>query len=464
MLARGLQRSSSTTTAARCFLKASAPACAKEFRRPKLLSLTTAAATVRSKSSGNEFDGLKLVPNSCNAGFARAVNQGIRANSGRIHPAAQQRRPTWKPAPLPPSPRASTRPQSGPRRGPASHPDGRLQSSFAPLPSVAEELLPPPLLRLLAPSRFRRKTAQTDPLAVESVFGACLSVRAAILPRLGLLDEDFFFFYEEVEWCQRARRMGFEVLFLPAARVVHGWGVTANRFRGPARVEYQRSKLTFFRKTRSRASYRVVSLFLIVRTLVDALAGAVSCLATLFLNRRLRKKAATYWYLVLWHILLRPAHWGLPDKCPRNGNEMPEADRRSTSRRGSVTSAILGCRLRRGLAARTTSATQADRRRADAQSEARRAPAAPRQATRAQTGRQAARGWRRPAPGCPNGSSCARRAPASRSAKGPPETPARGASSASARSSRSLKRDPEASPRPARWQGRACRQERPVSR
>jgi len=141
-------------------------------------------------------------------------------------------------------------------------------------------------------------------------------VRAALLPRLGLLDEDYFFFFEEIEWCQRARQSGLEVWYLPAARAVHGGGATANLFRGSARVEYQRSKLTFFLKTRNRASYLVVSAFLVLRTLINAMAGAVASAATLFLNRKLRLKAATYWYLFLWHLLLRPADWGLPDKCP----------------------------------------------------------------------------------------------------------------------------------------------------
>ena len=275
---------------------------------------------------GRQIAGLKLVRNSCNAGFARAVNQGIRQTEAEFILLLNNDAQLAGGALSAFAEGFDLRPKLAIAGARLLHPDGRLQSSFAPLPSAAEELLPPPLLRLLAPDRFRRKTAQAEPMAVESVFGACLSVRAGVLPRLGLLDEDFFFFYEEVEWCQRARRMGFEVWFLPAARVVHGWGVTANRFRGPARVEYQRSKLTFFRKTRSRASYRVVSSFLVVRTLVDALAGTVACLATLFLNSRLRKKAATYCYLLWWHIRLRPAHWGLPDKCPRGGGGIRERE------------------------------------------------------------------------------------------------------------------------------------------
>ena len=265
---------------------------------------------------GKQISGFRLVSNGCNAGFARAANQGIRQtdaefvlllnNDARLESGALEAFAAG----------FDERPRLAFAGGQLRYPDGRMQSAFAPLPSVAEELLPLPLLRLVARDRFRRKTFESEAVAVESVYGACFCVRAALVPRLGLLDEDYFFYFEEIEWCQRARRSGFEVWHLPAARAVHGGAATANRFRGPARVEYQRSKLTFFRKTRNRGAYRVVSAFLVIRTFVNALAGAVAAAATLFLNRKLRQKAATYWYLILWHLLLRPAHWGLPDKCP----------------------------------------------------------------------------------------------------------------------------------------------------
>jgi len=265
---------------------------------------------------GKQISGLRLIPNRCNAGFARAANQGIRQadaefvlllnNDARLESGALRAFAAG----------FDERPKLAIAGGQLRYPDGRLQSAFAPLPSVAEELLPLPLLRLLSPNRFRRKVLKSEPIAVESVFGACFCVRAALLPRLGLLDEDYFFFFEEIEWCQRARQAGFEVWYLPAARAVHGGGATANLFRGSARIEYQRSKLTFFRKTRNRPSYLVVSVFLVLRTFINALACAVGSAATLFLNRKVRLKAATYWYLFFWHLLLRPTQWGLPGKCP----------------------------------------------------------------------------------------------------------------------------------------------------
>jgi N-acetylglucosaminyl-diphospho-decaprenol L-rhamnosyltransferase len=261
------------------------------------------------------IDGLTVIRNNCNAGFARAVNQGIKHtsaeftlllnNDAQLEPGALQAFAQG----------FDSLPNLAIAGGQLHYPDGRLQSAFAPLPSVVEEILPLTLLKLISRQRFRRKSLQENPIAVECVLGACLCVRNSFLSRLGLLDEDYFFFFEEIEWCQRAWRLGAEVYYLPAARAIHGGGQTANRFRGPSRVEYQRSKLTFFRKTRSPAAYLTVSAFLVLRTLINALSGTVISAATLFLNKRLRLKAGTYWYLLCWHLLLRPAAWGLPGKC-----------------------------------------------------------------------------------------------------------------------------------------------------
>ncbi len=298
-------------------LSGSVRSCLREGIPPvQIVVIDNGSRDVSMEDLEKEIPALNLIRNPCNAGFARAVNQGIRQTASEFVLLLNNDAQLECGALAAFAACFDRLPRLAIAGGQLHDPGGRLQSAFAPLPSVAEELLPLSLLRLLAPNRFRRKTLQTEPIAVESVFGACLSIRAAVLPAFGLLDEDYFFFYEEIEWCQRARRMGLEVWYLPSVRVTHVGGATANRFRGPARVEYQRSKLTFFRKTRGPAAYSIVSTFLVLRTLINALACALACAVTLFLNRKLRGKAATYWYLFLWHLLFRPAHWGLPGKCP----------------------------------------------------------------------------------------------------------------------------------------------------
>jgi GT2 family glycosyltransferase len=258
--------------------------------------------------------GMLVIHKDRNMGFARAVNQGIvRAstefvlllnNDAQLEAGCLQAF----------SDGFDAMPKMAIAGGQLYYPGGQLQSSFAPFPTLTEELVPRAILRCIFPDRFRRKMSGDVPLAEESVFGACLCVRRSALPELGLLDEDFFFFFEEIEWCHRAWRMGKEVYYLPKARASHRQGQTANRFRGPSRIEYQRSKLIFFKKTRSSMVFLVLSGLMVFRALINAVSNALMCVATLCLNKRLRVKARTYGYVLCWHLWGRPAEWGLPGK------------------------------------------------------------------------------------------------------------------------------------------------------
>ena len=69
---------------------------------------------------------------------------------------------------------------------------------------------------------------------VEVGTGCSLLVRGEALRRVGLLDEDFFAYHEEVDWCIRARRMGYTILWEPLSRVFHrGSGSTQDLRRRP---------------------------------------------------------------------------------------------------------------------------------------------------------------------------------------------------------------------------------------
>ena len=83
--------------------------------------------------------------------------------------------------------------------------DGRPQRSFAPIPSLALELLPAPLLALFS-GRFRTKgEGLTGPTDVESLIGAALMVRRRVFDVAGGFDERFFFFLEETDLCLRGQ-------------------------------------------------------------------------------------------------------------------------------------------------------------------------------------------------------------------------------------------------------------------
>jgi GT2 family glycosyltransferase len=84
---------------------------------------------------------------------------------------------------------------------------------------------------------------------VDWLSGAALLVRRAAADEVGLFDEDFFMFSEEVDWLTRFRRAGWTVLFYPAAEVVHVGGATHG---GRMYVENLRGQLRFLDKHHGR--------------------------------------------------------------------------------------------------------------------------------------------------------------------------------------------------------------------
>lgn len=83
---------------------------------------------------------------------------------------------------------------------------------------------------------------------VDWVSGACLLVRRADAEKVGLLDERYFLYTEDVDFCAAIRAMGRRVLFTPAAHVVHLGG--RSRATAPAimNVAYRKSQLAFYEK------------------------------------------------------------------------------------------------------------------------------------------------------------------------------------------------------------------------
>ncbi len=100
--------------------------------------------------------------------------------------------------------------------------------------------------------RGRRDKGQYDEISVRDYAdGVCMLVPRAALERVGLLDEDYFAYWEETDWCLRARRLGLKCYYVPSARV---WHRAARSQKPDAAFHYlyRRNALLFVRKRGSR--------------------------------------------------------------------------------------------------------------------------------------------------------------------------------------------------------------------
>lgn len=89
---------------------------------------------------------------------------------------------------------------------------------------------------------------------VDSVSGGAMLIRRGALEAIGDFDEEFFAYHEDVDWCMRARRAGWRIRYVPAARVFHRMHAsTGGGYRSPMIYLVARSSVLFVRKHASRA-------------------------------------------------------------------------------------------------------------------------------------------------------------------------------------------------------------------
>ena len=104
------------------------------------------------------------------------------------------------------------------------HPDGKAQRSAFRFPGALGER--DAGLRVSVVSHLLKRFVVAPPAPAEScrvdwVAGASMMIRRAVFDSVGLLDENYFMYYEEVDFCRRAARAGWPCWYVPASRVVH---------------------------------------------------------------------------------------------------------------------------------------------------------------------------------------------------------------------------------------------------
>lgn len=191
-------------------------------------------------------------------------------------------------------------------------PDGTRQHSYDNYPTLATELLNKSLLKWIFPKKYPGKNQQaTQPIEVESVIGACLMIRNEAMRNVGKLDEDYFFFLEETDWCYRMQKAGWKIYHLPEARVIHLGGQSKKLAPWQSQIEYCRSLYIYFKKNRSATSYLLLRIFYPVKILINCIANFIGNVAVFFQHRKLRYRLSTYTMLLWWHVLLCPEWMGL---------------------------------------------------------------------------------------------------------------------------------------------------------
>jgi GT2 family glycosyltransferase len=248
-----------------------------------------------------KFPQVHLVENRENLGFARANNQAIQQCTGKyilllnpdtlVTSGALQALVDF----------LDKNPEAGATGARILNPDGSLQISSHPRPTLSRELWRLFHLDSLAPyaeyplTKWGTKQAQE----VDVLMGACLLVRKKVLDQVGFLDEDYFIYTEEVDLCYRIQRAGWRLFWVPQAEVVHFGGQSTQQVPTEMFLNLYHGKIKYFRKHYGWQAAQIYKSILRVAALSRLLVAPF----VIFENSPRRQKHLTlvdrYWRLVL---------------------------------------------------------------------------------------------------------------------------------------------------------------------
>lgn len=197
----------------------------------------------------------RIVPTGDNLGYAKAVNIGLRESAGAyvlvlnpdsvVEPTAIAALHDW----------LAAHPRCGIAGPLIRNPDGSIEYTARSFPNAAAFLFNrySLLTRWWPGNPWSRRYLLSDwdhrsPRSVDWVTGACMLVRREAVAQAGGMDEAYFMFNEDVDWCHAMKDAGWSVDFVPAAGVVHHVGASRQKVADKVILERHRGMLHYFRK------------------------------------------------------------------------------------------------------------------------------------------------------------------------------------------------------------------------
>ena len=189
------------------------------------------------------------------------------------------------------------------------NPDRSIQSSRRRFPTFYTALFESTWLQESAPKRvldhyYALDLDDDETAVIDWVMGAALMTRRRIIDQVGGLDEAYFMYSEELDWCRRIKGAGWAVVYLPEAEIVHHLGKSSEQAVTHRHINFNQAKLRYFRKYHGTGVAFALRAFLLLTYLqqlfLELFKGIIGH------KRPLRwQRAKSYWQVV--RSGLRPA-------------------------------------------------------------------------------------------------------------------------------------------------------------
>lgn len=244
----------------------------------------------------DSFPDVTLLANEENVGFAAANNIGIEHSSGDnilllnsdtvVRDGALDALLSF----------LESEPEAGAAGARLINGDGSLQPSCSALPTLLREGLH--LFHLdFRQRRMMQRWDLKQPRPVEVLLGACMLLRRTALEQIGLMDEGYFMYSEEVDYCRRLRDAGWKLYWVPQAEVVHYGGQSTRQVATEMFLRLYAAKLRYFRKHEGQRAGQVYKLILFAAVLFRLLLLPLALLGPAPKRREQMALAGRYWRL-----------------------------------------------------------------------------------------------------------------------------------------------------------------------
>ena len=251
-----------------------------------------------------ELPHVKMIANSDNRGFSAANNQAIKNAKGEyllilnpdtvVHPGSLDTLISFM----------DNHPDVGACGPKILDAHGTTHNSVGYVPTFRSVLHVKTIFRSLGIFRAHYRRLQTDTIDfdkcrdVEQLSGSALMVRRAVMEEIGLMDESFFLYYEDVDLCLRIRKAGWRIVYIPEALITHKGGRSTVQVSAKKKILLYRSLFIYLRKHKGRVSTGIFGLIfkpgLMMKNIINVSSGIISYMISVLVSdqkRRLKSKA-----------------------------------------------------------------------------------------------------------------------------------------------------------------------------
>jgi N-acetylglucosaminyl-diphospho-decaprenol L-rhamnosyltransferase len=249
------------------------------------------------------FPEIHVIANDRNLGFTRGNNQGMALSDGRhvllLNPDTEVLGDALGEMVA----YMDDHPKAGALGPQLLYPDMQIQSSRRRFPDLRTAYVESTFLQSwFAQSGMLERyyvldQSDEETQAVDWLVGACLLIRRETLEEVGLLDESYFMYSEELDWCYRAKKRGWEVVYLPTAQAIHHVGKSSEQVLPVRHIQFQRSKVLFFKKHHGRLRGEILRFFLLTTYLWQMIVEGLKWLVGHKRPLR-RQRVAAYWQVL----------------------------------------------------------------------------------------------------------------------------------------------------------------------